>query len=341
MQLRYEVPQDGLQLANAWRIIDENKSTHGVTEYAISQTTLEQVFVAFAADQEEETGMGPEALAAMIMSNPPPNIGSLCYAFFCCGSPQSEYGWKVASDTGESLDVQVKFEHGCWHSLFCTTCCCSGNPGIVSVDGQPVLRVHSDGTTTGQPLQISGSSNPGCGASACCGCSAACGASDGCSCCHKTQNVFTHSGKVFEVIDFSEVPGMELPRPCYLFVDGKEAESGIPRNTYMATLFEKIGKKCLCVCALPFFFLMVVSLAGGSDFLLITLLLLMWVVYICVRCVCFNYCGRASHYREEPELDLSIFSGEDAWGAGEQQTITVVEPAPGMGALTVNSENPQ
>jgi hypothetical protein len=155
-------------------------------------------------------------------------------------------------------------------------------------------------------------------------------------CCHKTENVFTHSGKVFEVIDVSEVPGMELPRPCYLFVDGKETDSGIPRNTYMATLLEKVGKKCFCVCALPLFFVM---LFASAAFWYLSILLFILVIYVCVRCVCCNYFGRASHYREEPELNLSVFSRQDAWGQGEHQNITVAMPVPGMGESAMSMVN--
>merc|ERR1719171_1932942 len=112
-------------------------------------------------------------------------------------------------------------------------------------------------------------------------------------CCSQSQNVFQHSGKVFEIVDINEIPGIEAPRPCYLFVDGKEAGTGVERNVFLIALFEKIGKKYLWAVALPLFILVLVlqSIQVEALFLLIMLLwiLLIWVL---VCCVCSNWCGR-------------------------------------------------
>jgi len=51
-QLKYEISTEDLSLSEAWEILETGKDEHSVNEYAISQTTLEQVFVRFASEQE-------------------------------------------------------------------------------------------------------------------------------------------------------------------------------------------------------------------------------------------------------------------------------------------------
>ena len=46
----------GVDLALAFSTLESSKDRLGVTDYSISQATLEQVFISFAKDQEEETG---------------------------------------------------------------------------------------------------------------------------------------------------------------------------------------------------------------------------------------------------------------------------------------------
>ncbi len=44
-----------LQLKN-YRLVEHNRNQLGITEYSISETSLEQIFIRFARQQEEETG---------------------------------------------------------------------------------------------------------------------------------------------------------------------------------------------------------------------------------------------------------------------------------------------
>ena len=246
-QIRYEIPQERLELSKAWANLEEHRVEHGVTEYALSQTTLEQVFVRFAAEQEEETGMDADALSASIQDVPP----HLCNLCLC--KPQQAYEWTVSDGSTLSeeasgrLNVKVEFEHGCCYGL----CCCLSNPGIVTVDGEYVEKIDEHAQVIEEQLLLRGSNNPGCSSSACCGCpSGSCGCSKALSC-TKSQNLFAHSGKVFEVVDVSELPGTEVLRPCYLFVNGKEVETSIERNTFLTTLFQKVGKKYCCMVHYP------------------------------------------------------------------------------------------
>ncbi|CAM9287239.1 unnamed protein product [Heterosigma akashiwo] len=76
-KLRFEYPpQPGLALGEMFGALEDRRAQLGVEEYALSQTTLEQVFNFFAGQQEEETGRaagiqggGP---AAAVAAQPPP-----------------------------------------------------------------------------------------------------------------------------------------------------------------------------------------------------------------------------------------------------------------------------
>jgi hypothetical protein len=45
-----------VDLAAAFALLEASKDSHGVLDYSIAQATLEQVFISFAKEQEEETG---------------------------------------------------------------------------------------------------------------------------------------------------------------------------------------------------------------------------------------------------------------------------------------------
>jgi ATP-binding cassette subfamily A (ABC1) protein 1 len=49
--------KDTLKLSNVFRLIEAGKETHHIREYSVSQTTLEQIFNHFAAQQNEEKGV--------------------------------------------------------------------------------------------------------------------------------------------------------------------------------------------------------------------------------------------------------------------------------------------
>ena len=55
-KLRFRLPVAVMPVADAFELMQSNKDRLGVHEYSLSQTTLEQIFNQFAAQQEEETG---------------------------------------------------------------------------------------------------------------------------------------------------------------------------------------------------------------------------------------------------------------------------------------------
>ena len=52
--MRLKVNND-IDLANAFQMLEQSKIVYDIYDYSISQCTLEQVFIQFAKDQEEET----------------------------------------------------------------------------------------------------------------------------------------------------------------------------------------------------------------------------------------------------------------------------------------------
>eukprot|EP00742_Colponemidia_sp_Colp-10_P006712 GILJ01007195.1.p2 GENE.GILJ01007195.1~~GILJ01007195.1.p2 ORF type:complete len:426 (+),score=82.94 GILJ01007195.1:1417-2694(+) len=53
---RFRLPQTTTNLAQVFAILNDHKAALSISEYSLSQTTLEQIFNSFAAKQEEETG---------------------------------------------------------------------------------------------------------------------------------------------------------------------------------------------------------------------------------------------------------------------------------------------
>ena len=152
------------------------------------------------------------------------------------------------------------------------------------------------------PLELTGTANPGCGKSSCCGCLDMCGGC--CFCCSETRQFFRHGNKLFEVIDYNEIPNTSRARPVWLFVNGKEAESGQDRGAYMSQLFEDGGKKYCCLVGTPIvilflFGLILVTSAPSAAYLVLipTVVIGGW---FCICCICGNWCGRAGHYRNTP-----------------------------------------
>ena len=56
-KLRFRLPVAVMPVSDAFELMQSNKDRLGVQEYSLSQTTLEQIFNQFAAQQEEETGV--------------------------------------------------------------------------------------------------------------------------------------------------------------------------------------------------------------------------------------------------------------------------------------------
>jgi len=55
--LKYRIPKTRLNLSDLFRIIEENRTKYHIEAYSVSETTLEQIFIHFARQQEEETGL--------------------------------------------------------------------------------------------------------------------------------------------------------------------------------------------------------------------------------------------------------------------------------------------
>jgi len=58
-QMRYEIPRLDLKLSDMFAVIEAAKEDLFIKDYALSQTTLEKIFLSFASQQEEETGGAP------------------------------------------------------------------------------------------------------------------------------------------------------------------------------------------------------------------------------------------------------------------------------------------
>jgi ATP-binding cassette, subfamily A (ABC1), member 3 len=69
LKFRFRVPPQDMSLGDMFRAMEGGKASHFIADYSIGQTSLEQVFNQFAAEQEEETG----AVAGMVrtMSSTP------------------------------------------------------------------------------------------------------------------------------------------------------------------------------------------------------------------------------------------------------------------------------
>lgn len=54
--MKFRIQSGGRSLGGIFRVIETNRGTLGVIEYSVSETTLEQIFLQFAKQQNEETG---------------------------------------------------------------------------------------------------------------------------------------------------------------------------------------------------------------------------------------------------------------------------------------------
>jgi hypothetical protein len=50
----WNIPNKGLKLAQAFRLLEENKNKLKITEYSVTQCSLEQIFIKFAKSQISE-----------------------------------------------------------------------------------------------------------------------------------------------------------------------------------------------------------------------------------------------------------------------------------------------
>ena len=56
----WNIPNDGLKLADAFRLLEKEKKRLKIVEYSVTQCSLEQIFIKFAKSQEGELGLGGE-----------------------------------------------------------------------------------------------------------------------------------------------------------------------------------------------------------------------------------------------------------------------------------------
>merc|ERR1719158_2385505 len=334
-QLRYDIPQEGIQLSKIFRTLSNSKQALGLADFAVSQTTLEQVFVKFAADQEEETGMDAATLKAS-MRETFPSFFEMC---FC--RPKTHYEWQIPSKDGNSTtEITIDFPKGV---------SCGPNPGVLSVNGMPVEGFNP----------ITETDAPGCPDAPCIGCRDGCCGSRTGSCCVEIErpHVFTlqekpisrrSTGNWFrgclasprcdgttsppirsiEVVPFNELPYSNRAHPCFLFVDGKEANTGVDRNAFLEQIFWGVGKKWCCFVGIPTFMLMILGAATRYGPLSMVTACLFWSVVWC--CVVRNCC-RAKHFANSVtavDLEQPNVSTEDSYVEANALVppVTVTQP---------------
>jgi len=50
--MKYRIPPQNMSLAQIFTVVEQNKEKVGIAEYSVGQTTLEQIFIYFAKQQE-------------------------------------------------------------------------------------------------------------------------------------------------------------------------------------------------------------------------------------------------------------------------------------------------
>ncbi len=67
--MRYEVPHSSMSLAAMFGLLERNRAPLDIASYALSQTSLEQIFNRFAARQEEEVGWALSCLCVRALAS--------------------------------------------------------------------------------------------------------------------------------------------------------------------------------------------------------------------------------------------------------------------------------
>eukprot|EP00656_Telonema_subtile_P042415 TRINITY_DN47_c0_g1_i1.p1 TRINITY_DN47_c0_g1~~TRINITY_DN47_c0_g1_i1.p1 ORF type:complete len:2009 (+),score=485.82 TRINITY_DN47_c0_g1_i1:73-6099(+) len=287
--LTYQAEETSFDLGRGFEVIQAAQDIVGIVNFSISQTTLEQVFNKFAADQEERHEDIEAASLEAAVRHFFPSVLAMC----CC-SPQKEYLWDVPDADGTLMRVGVKFNHGA------CVCCSGSNPGIVTINNKPVCVINEEGGV--QEIVITGTTDPGC-QDACCGCPKGCCGLYNCFCCSESDRSFKAHGRVLEIVPFNEVPCSSQAHPCMLFVDGVEAESGVKRNPYLEVVFRKASWKYCCVVGLPTFVVTMILFslgAQGTGFTILGLIFLGLLGYCCAFCIVGNRC-RSAHYASQAD----------------------------------------
>ena len=105
--MKCALPSKGVSLASVFSAVEARKKELRIIDYAVSQTSLEQVFLSFAKLQEQE-GADADAAGGAAGDSKSKSCG-LCGG--CCGSPleQPQVVQETTSNTngggGEKLEV--------------------------------------------------------------------------------------------------------------------------------------------------------------------------------------------------------------------------------------------
>ena len=67
--LTLKIPPQNMRLSTMFGILEQGRSQYNIREYALSQTSLEQVFNYFAAQQEEEQGTSHGFISRQVSQN--------------------------------------------------------------------------------------------------------------------------------------------------------------------------------------------------------------------------------------------------------------------------------
>jgi ABC-type multidrug transport system ATPase subunit len=312
-QLRYEIPQENVHLSGVFRTLEQDREALGLADFSVSQTTLEQVFVRFAAQQEEETGMSAGQISAG-MRESLPNFVDMCLC-----KPKTDYEWFIPpknGQAGQGTRVAIHYNKA--------ACFCGSNQGIVTIADYDVEDINDetgsynfsgertlDGSCGSEIVVLDDVSAPGCPDAPCIGCRDGCCGCSKMMCCQQSVHVFTEKGRTFEIVPFNEIPNSNRAHPCFLMVDGKDADTHVDRNVYLEEVFSSAAKRWCCIVALPLFLLYVAASATKVTALSIPVSMLMWVILIC--CVCGN-CARSAHFKRTmapaiPEMDDDMEGG--------------------------------
>jgi ABC-type multidrug transport system ATPase subunit len=335
-QLRYEIPQENVNLSGVFRKLEQDRAALGLADFSVSQTTLEQVFVRFAAQQEEETGISAGQIAAG-MKESLPNFIDMCLC-----RPKTHYEWFVPPRNGQAgLGTRVAIDY---HKAACL--CCVPNPGIVtvadydpqSIDDETGLYTWTnertaDGSCGFPSITLDETDAPGCPSAPCIGCPTGCCGCTQQACCKTTSHLFQEKGRTFEIVPYNEIPATRRAHPCFLMVDGKEADSGVDRNTYLEEVFSSAAKKWCCVIGLPLFLIYFASMGLKNMALSSFISLLMWFIIIC--CVCGN-CARSAHFKRAAAPPIPDFHADLEDGTGYVSCRS--EPAPGHDKNPVSAD---
>jgi len=78
-RLKYEIPQQDISLSAIFSAMEENKPRLNISDYAVSQSTLEQIFVSIAAQADEQQNVKPAGAAAApndVNQHAPPQVAN-------------------------------------------------------------------------------------------------------------------------------------------------------------------------------------------------------------------------------------------------------------------------